>query len=57
MVKTAIAYFMALAEVFNLFPGFTPELQGVYMERAADGKFHVYAQVLKRSMKNLIMEK
>lgn len=49
--KTAIAYFMALAEVFNLFPGFTPELQGVYMERAADGKFHVYAQVLKRSMK------
>ena len=46
--KTAIAYFMALAEVFNLFPGFTPELQGVYMERAADGKFHVYAQVLKK---------
>ena len=52
--KTAIAYFMALAEVFNLFPGFTPELQGVYMERAADGKFHVYAQVLKKGYEKIL---
>ena len=52
--KTAIAYFMALAEVFNLFPGFTPELQGVYMERAADGKFHVYAQVLKKEYEKIL---
>ena len=51
--KTAIAYFMALAEVFN-FPGFTPELQGVYMERAADGKFHVYAQVLKKEYEKIL---
>ena len=52
--KTAIAYFMALAEVFNLFPGFTPELQGGYMERAADGKFHVYAQVLKKEYEKIL---
>lgn len=52
--KTAIAYFMGLAEVFNLFPGFTPELQGVYMERAADGKFHVYAQVLKKEYEKIL---
>ena len=52
--KTAIAYFMALAEVFNLFSGFTPELQGVYMERAADGKFHVYAQVLKKEYEKIL---
>ena len=52
--KTAIAYFMALAEVFNLFPGFTPELQGVYMERAADGKFRVYAQVLKKEYEKIL---
>ena len=52
--KTAIAYFMALAEVFNLFPGFTPELQGVYMERAADGKFHVYTQVLKKEYEKIL---
>ena len=52
--KTAIAYFMALAEVFNLFPGFTPELQGVYMERAADEKFHVYAQVLKKEYEKIL---
>ena len=43
-----------LAEVFNLFPGFTPELQGVYMERAADGKFHVYAQVLKKEYEKIL---
>ena len=52
--KTAIAYFMALAEVFNLFPGFTPDLQGVEMERAADGKFHVYAQVLKKEYEKIL---
>lgn len=52
--KTALAYFEALAEVFNRFPGFTPELQGVYMEKQADGRYHVFAQVLKKEYEKII---
>ena len=46
--ETALQYFEAFCSVYNKFPGFEPELQGVYMEKAVDGTYHVYAQVWKK---------
>ena len=47
--KTAIDYFMDLIDSINAFPGFAPEVQGVYVEDGEDGKKHAYGYVLKES--------
>ncbi|MRS14322.1 ornithine decarboxylase [Enterobacteriaceae bacterium RIT691] len=40
-------YFLALEEGVNVLPGFSPELQGVYSEKDADGIKRLYGYVLK----------
>ena len=40
-------YFLALEEGINLLPGCSPELQGVYSEKDADGIKRLYGYVLK----------
>lgn len=40
-------YFLALEEGVNLLPGFSPELQGVYSEKDADGIKRLYGYVMK----------
>ena len=40
-------YFLALEEGINMLPGFSPELQGVYSEKDADGIKRLYGYVLK----------
>jgi ornithine decarboxylase len=45
----ALAYFLALEEAINRFPGFTPELQGVYLRTDDDGHVHAYGYVLKQA--------
>ena len=40
-------YFLALEEGVNLLPGFSPELQGVYSEKDADGIMRLFGYVLK----------
>ncbi|KNC94662.1 ornithine decarboxylase [Trabulsiella odontotermitis] len=42
-----LRYFLALEEGVNLLPGFSPELQGVYSEKDADGIKRLYGYVLK----------
>ncbi|RRV04589.1 ornithine decarboxylase [Pseudomonas sp. v388] len=42
----ALDYFLALEEGINRLPGFTPELQGVYLTRE-NGRTRVYGHVLK----------
>lgn len=39
-------YFLALEEGINQLPGFTPELQGVYL-RQEEGRTRAYGYVLK----------
>ncbi len=39
-------YFLALEEGLNRLPGFTPELQGVYIRKDSDGRKRIYAYVL-----------
>ena len=39
-------YFLALEEGINMLPGFSPELQGVYSEKDADGIKRLYGYVL-----------
>ncbi|GGN07167.1 ornithine decarboxylase SpeF [Shewanella putrefaciens] len=39
-------YFLALEEGINLLPGFSPELQGVYLENTAEGKIQALGYVL-----------
>lgn len=41
-------YFTALEEAVNRFPGFAPELQGVYVRTSPDGKKRIYCNVLTR---------
>lgn len=43
------AYFEALAVGVNRFPGFAPELQGVYLETNEDGEKRIWVNVLKES--------
>ena len=43
----ALRYFLALEEGVNLLPGFSPELQGVYSEKDADGIKRLYGYVLR----------
>ncbi|MFW0766217.1 ornithine decarboxylase [Trabulsiella odontotermitis] len=44
-----LRYFLALEEGVNLLPGFSPELQGVYSEKDADGIKRLYGYVLKNT--------
>ena len=46
--KTCVEYFLDLVEGINQLPGFAPEIQGVYVQEAADGKKHAYGYVLKK---------
>lgn len=39
-------YFLVLEKMLNLFPGFSPELQGVYCETISDGCKQIYCNVL-----------
>ncbi|ABK50089.1 ornithine decarboxylase [Shewanella sp. ANA-3] len=41
-------YFLALEEGINLLPGFSPELQGVYLETPPDGKIQALGYVLNK---------
>ncbi|MDD9150913.1 hypothetical protein OYT88_20555, partial [Sporolactobacillus sp. CQH2019] len=43
---TAQKYFLALEESINRFPGFAPEIQGVYFQNE-DGRIRAYGYVLK----------
>ena len=44
---TAIDYFLCLEQVINEFPGFEPEIQGVYPQKE-NGKTIIYGIVLKK---------
>lgn len=41
-----LKYFLALEEGINRFPGFAPELQGVYIQEDEDGRKRAYGYVL-----------
>lgn len=43
-----LKYFLALEEGINRMPGFSPELQGVYIQTDADGRKRAYGYVLKK---------
>ncbi|MDY6084245.1 MAG: ornithine decarboxylase [Dialister sp.] len=45
---TATKYFLALEEGINMLPGFSPEIQGVYLEDTGDGKKKAFGYVLKK---------
>lgn len=45
--SAVLRYFLALEEGINLLPGFSPELQGVYLESGEDGKKRLYANVIR----------
>ena len=45
---SALRYFLALEEGINCFPGFAPELQGVYVREDDDGRKRAYGYVLER---------
>ena len=44
--ETVQRYFLILEEGINKFPGFAPEIQGVYLEEQADGKVKAFGYVL-----------
>lgn len=44
--KSVLKYFLALEEGINRFPGFAPELQGVYIQQDEDGRKRAYGYVL-----------
>ena len=46
--QTAVDYFLALEEGINQLPCFAPEIQGVYLEREADGSKRAYGYVLEK---------
>jgi ornithine decarboxylase len=41
-----LEYFLALQDAINQFPGFNPELQGVYLRTEADGRIRAYGHVI-----------
>lgn len=45
---SVLKYFLALEEGINRFPGFAPELQGVYIEKGEDGRSRAFGHVLSR---------
>ena len=44
-----LEYFLALEEGVNRMPGFTPELQGVYIRNDGSGRRRIYGYVMSRS--------
>ena len=46
---SVLKYFLALEEGINRFPGFAPELQGVYIRQDEDGRKRAYGYVLTES--------
>ena len=40
-------YFEVLAHAIEKFPGFVPEIQGVYLDQNSDGTLRVQAEVIK----------
>ena len=44
---TTLEYFLCLEKSINEFPGFEPEIQGVYLQKE-NGKTKIYAIVLKK---------
>lgn len=40
-------YFEVLAHAIEKFPGFVPEIQGIYLDQDNNGKLHVQAEVIK----------
>lgn len=44
---SVLDYFLALQDGINLLPGFTPELQGIYLKQETDGRVRAYGYVLK----------
>lgn len=44
--ETAKTYFLALEEGINKFPGFAPEIQGVYLEKQENGLVKAFGYVL-----------
>jgi len=46
--ETAQKYFLALQDAINEFPGFSPEIQGVYLENGTEGKIEAKCYVLKK---------
>ena len=42
-----IQYFLCLEQIINEFPGFEPEIQGVYLQKT-NGKIIIYGIVLKK---------
>lgn len=54
--STAVTYFLDLVEGINQLPGFAPEIQGVYVEMAPDGRKHAYGYVLKKEFEGKIGE-
>lgn len=47
--KAVLEYFLALEEGINRFPGFSPELQGVYIQKDGDGRKRAYGYVLREN--------
>ena len=45
---SALKYLLALEEGINLLPGFSPELQGVYIQQDADGRKRAYGYMLEK---------
>ena len=43
-----LKYFLALEEGINRMPGFSPELQGVYIQQDPDGRKRAYGYVIRR---------
>ncbi|MBP3439165.1 MAG: ornithine decarboxylase SpeF [Sutterella sp.] len=46
---SVLKYFLALEEGINRFPGFSPELQGVYIQTDPDGRKRAYGYVLTKA--------
>ncbi len=47
--KTAVSYFESLAELAERFPGFTPEIQGVHLQKDEAGRLRAYGYVMRSS--------
>lgn len=43
-----LKYFLGIEQTLNLLPGFTPELQGVYIQTDETGNKRIYAYVIKK---------
>ena len=46
--RLRVDYFLALEDGINQLPGFTPEIQGVYITEQSNGYKQAYGYVLKK---------